>query len=113
MPEVMIYELFLDANGEKISKSKGNGLSLEEWLRYGSEPSLAFYQGGTIREQSENDFLATHPSSQWPRFTVIREDVWQRTPDSVKSQLEVLGEKTGIDLADRGRTWTVFVVRKR
>jgi lysyl-tRNA synthetase class 1 len=35
--------MFLDEKGEKISKSKGNGLSLEEWLRYGSEPSLAFY----------------------------------------------------------------------
>jgi lysyl-tRNA synthetase class 1 len=37
------YEMFLDEKGEKISKSKGNGLSLEEWLRYGSEPSLSFY----------------------------------------------------------------------
>ena len=42
-PEGFNYEMFLDDRGEKISKSKGNGLSLEEWLRYGSEPSLAFY----------------------------------------------------------------------
>jgi lysyl-tRNA synthetase class 1 len=35
--------MFLDEKGEKISKSKGNGLSLEEWLRYGSEASLGFY----------------------------------------------------------------------
>ena len=42
-PEGLIYEMFLDENGEKISKSKGNGLSLEEWLTYGSEESLAFY----------------------------------------------------------------------
>jgi lysyl-tRNA synthetase class 1 len=42
-PEGFNYEMFLDEKGEKISKSKGNGLSLEEWLRYGSEPSLAFY----------------------------------------------------------------------
>src|SRR5690349_279787 len=42
-PEGFNYELFLDDKGEKISKSKGNGLSLEEWLRYVSEPSLAFY----------------------------------------------------------------------
>ncbi len=42
-PEGMIYELFLDANGEKISKSKGNGLTIEEWLTYGSEESLGFY----------------------------------------------------------------------
>jgi lysyl-tRNA synthetase, class I len=42
-PEGLIYEMFLDEKGEKISKSKGNGLSLEEWLTYGSEESLAFY----------------------------------------------------------------------
>ncbi|MEO1045794.1 MAG: lysine--tRNA ligase [Pseudomonadota bacterium] len=42
-PEGLIYEMFLDDKGEKISKSKGNGLSIEEWLRYGSEESLAFY----------------------------------------------------------------------
>ncbi|HEX5258898.1 MAG TPA: lysine--tRNA ligase [Sphingomicrobium sp.] len=42
-PEGFNYEMFLDERGEKISKSKGNGLSLEEWLRYGSEPSLSFY----------------------------------------------------------------------
>ncbi|WP_340586552.1 lysine--tRNA ligase [Erythrobacter alti] len=42
-PEGLIYELFLDANGEKISKSKGNGLTIEEWLTYGSEESLGHY----------------------------------------------------------------------
>ena len=42
-PEGFNYEMFLDEKGEKISKSKGNGLSLEEWLRYGSEESLAFF----------------------------------------------------------------------
>ena len=42
-PDGLIYEMFLDENGEKISKSKGNGLSLEQWLRYGSQNSLAFY----------------------------------------------------------------------
>jgi lysyl-tRNA synthetase, class I len=42
-PEGMIYELFLDDKGEKISKSKGNGLTIDEWLTYGSEESLGFY----------------------------------------------------------------------
>jgi lysyl-tRNA synthetase class 1 len=42
-PEGLIYELFLDAKGEKISKSKGNGLTIEEWLTYGSEESLGCY----------------------------------------------------------------------
>ncbi len=42
-PEGFNYEMFLDENGEKISKSKGNGLSLEEWLTYGNEESLGFF----------------------------------------------------------------------
>ena len=42
-PEGFNYELFLDEQGQKISKSKGNGLSMEEWLRYGAPESLAYY----------------------------------------------------------------------
>ncbi len=42
-PNGFAYELFLDENGEKISKSKGNGISIEEWLRYASPESLALY----------------------------------------------------------------------
>ena len=42
-PEHFIYELFLDADGEKISKSKGNGISMEEWLAYASPESLALF----------------------------------------------------------------------
>ena len=42
-PEGFNYEMFLDEKGEKISKSKGNGLTLDQWLSYGSEESLAFF----------------------------------------------------------------------
>lgn len=42
-PMNLTYELFLDAHGQKISKSKGNGLSVEEWLRYSTTESLAHY----------------------------------------------------------------------
>jgi lysyl-tRNA synthetase class 1 len=37
------YELFMDENNQKISKTKGNGLTMEEWLRYGTPESLAYY----------------------------------------------------------------------
>lgn len=40
-PENLTYELFLDEQGQKISKSKGNGLSMEEWLTYATPESLA------------------------------------------------------------------------
>jgi lysyl-tRNA synthetase class 1 len=42
-PEGFNYELFLDQDGKKISKSKGNGLSVEEWLRYAPAESLSLY----------------------------------------------------------------------
>ncbi len=42
-PEGMVYELFLDERGEKISKSKGNGLGLDDWLTYGPRESVAFF----------------------------------------------------------------------
>ena len=42
-PEGFNYELFLDESGQKISKTKGNGLTMEEWLRYGASESLAYY----------------------------------------------------------------------
>jgi lysyl-tRNA synthetase class 1 len=42
-PESLTYELFLDDKGEKISKSKGNGLSIDEWLRYGTPESLELF----------------------------------------------------------------------
>ncbi|WP_304165946.1 lysine--tRNA ligase [Phenylobacterium aquaticum] len=37
------YELFMDENNQKISKTKGNGLTMDEWLRYGAPESLAYY----------------------------------------------------------------------
>ena len=42
-PNGFAYELFLDEKGEKISKSKGNGISIDEWLRYASPESLSLY----------------------------------------------------------------------
>ncbi|HVV65015.1 MAG TPA: lysine--tRNA ligase [Rhizomicrobium sp.] len=42
-PETLNYELFLDEHGQRISKSKGNGLSVDEWLTYGPDESIALY----------------------------------------------------------------------
>src|SRR5712671_4726605 len=42
-PEGFNYELFLDDKGQKISKSKGNGLTIDEWLRYASPESLSLF----------------------------------------------------------------------
>jgi len=42
-PESYTYELFLDENGEKISKSRGNGLAVEDWLKYAPQESLSLF----------------------------------------------------------------------
>ena len=42
-PSGFAYELFLDEKGEKISKSKGNGITIDEWLEYASPESLSLY----------------------------------------------------------------------
>ena len=42
-PEGFNYELFLDEKGQKISKSKGNGLTIEDWLKYASPESLSLF----------------------------------------------------------------------
>jgi len=42
-PNQYMYELFLDDKGQKISKSKGNGLTIDEWLRYAPQESLSLY----------------------------------------------------------------------
>jgi lysyl-tRNA synthetase, class I len=45
-PEGFNYELFLDEKGQKISKSKGNGLTIEQWLTYASTDSLSYFMFG-------------------------------------------------------------------
>ncbi len=49
-PEGFNYELFLDEKGQKISKSKGNGLTIDEWLRYASPESLQHFMYHKPRE---------------------------------------------------------------
>ncbi len=55
-PEGFNYELFLDESGQKISKSKGNGLTIEDWLTYGSPESLALFMYNKPREAKRLHF---------------------------------------------------------
>ncbi len=55
-PEGFNYELFLDEKGQKISKSKGNGLTIEEWLAYGSPDSLSYFMFQKPREAKRLHF---------------------------------------------------------
>ena len=55
-PQQMMFELFLDENGQKISKSKGNGLAIDEWLTYGPAESLALYMFQSPRKAKKLHF---------------------------------------------------------
>ena len=72
------YELFLDENGQKISKSKGNGLTIDEWLAYASQESLSLFmfQKPTAAKRLYFDviprtvddylgFLEAYPRQEW------------------------------------------------
>jgi lysyl-tRNA synthetase, class I len=55
-PEGFNYELFLDERGQKISKSKGNGLTIDEWRAYGTPESLALFMYNKPREAKRLHF---------------------------------------------------------
>jgi 4-amino-4-deoxy-L-arabinose transferase-like glycosyltransferase len=77
------------------------------------EPSLAFYQGGTIREQRNNNFLETTPSENWPTWIVLTREVWDSLTPVKQNQLEIVQSIKGIDYADQWRKIDVLVLRKR
>jgi 4-amino-4-deoxy-L-arabinose transferase-like glycosyltransferase len=105
--------LRLGTNVASILKQNARGTQPGDVQMIGyKEPSLAFHQGGTIREQPEDNFLAAHPPNDWPRFIVITEPIWQQTPDPVKQQFDILGTARGINPA-KGKSLTVLVLRKR
>ncbi len=77
-PEHFVYELFLDENGQKISKAKGTGLTSDEWLTYAPTESLALYmfQKPRVAKKLYFDvipravdeyyqFLSAYPKQDW------------------------------------------------
>jgi len=86
-PEGFNYELFLDNKGQKISKSKGNGLTIEEWLTYAPEVSLALYMYQKPKTAKKlyfdvipkavdeyYSYLAAYPRQAWPER--LNNPVW-------------------------------------
>ena len=87
-PEGFNYELFLDEQGQKISKTKGNGLSMEEWLRYGAPESLAYYIYGSPKSAKKLHF-----------------DVIPKAVDEYLQQLEAYNRETDVARKIENPVW--------
>ena len=77
------------------------------------EPSLAFYTGGTIREQSNNRYLADEPPARWPRWIVITRRAFDALPRQVRLDLDIVENVPGWWYASKGKVVDVLVLRKR
>ncbi len=77
-PEGFIYELFLDERGEKISKSKGNGISIEDWLRYASAESLSLfmYQSPRRAKRLYFDVIPKAVDDYYRHLAAFRDQDW-------------------------------------
>ncbi|GGC93449.1 lysine--tRNA ligase [Chelatococcus reniformis] len=85
-PEGFNYELFLDERGQKISKSKGNGLTIDEWLAYGTPESLALFMYAKPREAKRLYFdVIPRMVDEYGSFldAYVRQDVKQRLTNPV------------------------------
>ena len=93
-PEGFNFELVLDEQGQKISKTKGNGLSIEEWLKYGAPESLAYYIYGSPRSAKKLHF-----------------DVIPRAVDDYLQQLDAYNRETETAKKIENPVWHVHTAR--
>ena len=77
-PQQYVYELFLDSEGKKISKSKGNGVSIEQWLRYGPPESLSYFMYGKPRTAKRLSFDVIPRAVD--EYQTMLEKYWSRHP---------------------------------
>lgn len=77
------------------------------------EPSLAFYQGGTIREEPNKKYLVETDPILWPRWIVITRRIWDEQPASVRERFDIVDSVPGWWYANQGLSVEVLVVRKR
>ena len=85
-PEGFTYELFLDETGQKISKSKGNGLTIEEWLRYAGPESLSLfmYREPKAAKRLYFDVIPRHVDEYQQQLAAYqRQDLRQRLANPV------------------------------
>jgi 4-amino-4-deoxy-L-arabinose transferase-like glycosyltransferase len=108
------YADFLRASILIAADLKARGLTGADEVRMldYKEPSLVFYQGGTIRENS-NMVLTAELAQNTPRHLVISDTVWNATDPAVRATYEILSLHPCLNYADGLRIQTVMLVRRR
>ena len=76
-----------------------------------TEPSLGFYQGGTIRPRTDK-WLNETPAEQWPRWLALRSDVYDRLPPEKRGRLREVGRHSGFNYNVPIGMVTVLVLEK-
>lgn len=76
------------------------------------EPSLAFHQGGGLRERSDGRYLAEGDPAAFPEWVVVTSEIWEATPRDAQGHWAVLARVKGIAYSDRGRACEVLVLRR-
>jgi 4-amino-4-deoxy-L-arabinose transferase-like glycosyltransferase len=78
-----------------------------------SEPTLFFYQGGTMRPMDSDKYLEATPIEKWPKLVVITDGIMNRLPTELQQKIEVLGRVRGFAYSAGGRIVDVMVIRAK
>jgi lysyl-tRNA synthetase class I len=91
-PASFTYELFNDEHGQKISKSKGNGLTIEEWLRYAPPESLAYFMYQSP-QRAKRLFFDVIPRALEDLLQVLRALPEDSDAEAIQNQLYEVGKR--------------------
>jgi lysyl-tRNA synthetase class 1 len=120
VPINMSYELFLDQNGEKISKSRGNGLSIDEWMTYGTKESLSLfmYQNPRRAKRLYFDCIPKSMDEYKKYFNVLKEKeifenpIWHIHEGILPESIYPLDFSTLINLVTALNTSDILTINK-
>ncbi len=120
LPSAEFLQLPLRA-GRALQQAGATQSGQVQMVQY-KEPSLAYYQGGTIREQPLENLLNETPSEQWPRWIIMPLGLWQTVKPEIQQRLEVINPAPGapplrgLDVAGKigpSRWVELVILRKR
>lgn len=77
------------------------------------EPSLAFYQGGTIGDQRDKNWLLNTPPEQWPQWIVLSERLYGRLPPEKQAALEIIERHKGLNYNEADSLVTALIARNK